>query len=124
MDNKYDVINEEIINKKTTLYTISGNNDIYLCLIEKNDDKDSRILFDDMANMYDIAEALFQYDLDLFKVLPNYMITPDIERCYNDYYPGTAKCLFKNDEEFAKAYTVESERIDNYNIKPHQRRRI
>lgn len=113
MENKYEVINEDIINENTTLYNIKNlyTKEEYSCLLEKNNDN-SRILLDDNANIYDTAEALFQYDLDLFNVLPRYMKTPNMVRCFEDYYPGKGNCNFRSDEEYLEAYEYEEKRIN------------
>ena len=113
MENKYEVISEENINEKTTLYTIIDNNtrDDYSCIIETLENGKIKILVDDLANIYDVGEALFQHDLDLFPILPKYMITKEMEREYDNYYPGKAKSIFKTDNDFYKAYYAEEERI-------------
>ena len=113
MENKYEVISEENINEKTTLYTIIDNNtrDDYSCIIETFENGKIKILVDDLANIYDVGEALFQHDLDLFPILPKYMITKEMEREYDNYYPGKAKSIFKTDNDFYKAYYTEEERI-------------
>ena len=113
MDNKYEVITEEIIDKNTILYTIKNiyTKEEYSCLIESNSDN-TRVLLDDNANIYDTAEALFQYDLDLYNKLPKYMITPNIVRCYEDYYPGKGNCNFRDDSDYQGAYKFEEERIN------------
>ncbi len=112
MENKYEVIAEERINKNTRLYTLvdfKTKND-YSCIIEE-DSNNVKVLADDLANIYDIGEALFQHDLDIFKLLPKYMITPNMAHEYNNYYPGKGNSLFKNDEEFKLAYKEEEQRI-------------
>ena len=112
MDNKYEIINEEIIDKNTLLYTAINisTKEQYLCVI---DNLDSPIcLVDDNANKYDIAEAIFQYDLDLFPIIPKDMITPNMYREYQDYYPGKGDCIFKTDEDYEKAYQLEEERVN------------
>lgn len=120
MDNKYEVIDEEIIDKKTKLYSIKDidTNDTYTCVIKKESDKKTRVLYDESANMYDIAEALFQYDLDILPLLPIEMITQDMFREYQDYYPGKGNCIYDKDEIFEKAYLEEVKRVNKiHNIK-------
>ncbi len=113
MDNKYEVINVESINDNTTLYTIidTNTNEDYSCIIEEQPKGKAKILADDLANIYDISEALFQYDLDLFPILPMDMITRDMERDYENYYPGKGDCRFYTDDEYSAAYNAEEERI-------------
>ena len=116
MNNKYEVIEKENTSKNTEIYTLINleTQEEYMCLLEKNEDKrTSKILIDEVANVYDVGEALFQYDLDLFPYLPNYMITIDMYRGYEDYYPGKGNCLFDTDEDFIKAYEEEEFRIAN-----------
>lgn len=120
MDNKYEVIDEEVIDKKTKLYSIKDliNNDIYTCVIKKESDKKTRVLYDEAANMFDIGEALFQYDLDILPLLPRNMITPDMFREYQDYYPGKGNCIYDNDKIFEKVYLEEENRVNKLrNIK-------
>ena len=114
MENKYEVISEEIINDKTTLYTIIDKNtrEDYSCIMEQQEKGNVKVLVDDLANIYDVGEALFQHDLDLFPYLPKYMITKEMERDYENYYPGKAKSMFKTDNDFFKAYYEEEERIN------------
>ena len=114
MDNKYEVINVESINENTTLYTIidTNTNEDYSCIIEEQQKGKAKILADDLANIYDISEALFQYDLDLFPILPMDMITRDMERDYENYYPGKSHCLYDTDDDFYKAYLEEEKRVN------------
>jgi len=113
MDNKYEVINTEQLNDNTLLFTIIDNHskDYYSCILEKQKNKKAKVLVDDLANIYDIGEALFQYDLDLFPILPLYMITKDMERDYENYHPGKSNSSFKTDEDFYEAYYLEEKRI-------------
>ena len=39
------------------------------------------------------------------------MITKEMERDYENYYPGKANSIFKTDNDFYKAYCAEEERI-------------
>ena len=120
MKTKYEVINEETIKKNTILYTLTNiaTNEEYSIIIEKKDNK-SNVLVDDTANIFDVGEALFQYDMDLFTELPKYMITPNMARAYQDYYPGKGDSSFKSMEDYEKAYKLEEDRI---NPSPNQRR--
>ena len=114
MENKYEVIAEERINKNTRLYTLvdfKTKND-YSCIIEE-DSNNVKVLADDLANIYDIGEALFQHDLEIFKLLPKYMITPNMANEYNNYYPGKGNSYFKNEEEYNLAYKEEEQRINS-----------
>ncbi len=113
MENKYEVINVETLNDDTTLYTIINleTQEEYSCIIEEQPNKKAKVLVDDLANIYDIGEALFQYDLDLLPILPLNMITIDMERDYENYYPGKGDCRFYTDDEYSAAYNAEEERI-------------
>ena len=113
MDNKYTVISKEEINDKVDLYTLvdlSSHGD-YSCIIDRSSKKPS-VLMDDLANKFDVGEALFQYDLDILPILPIDMVSFNMEREYNDYYPGKGKSLYKIYEDYQKDYDKEEERVN------------
>ena len=63
MENKYEVIAEERLNNTTRLFTIvdfKTKND-YSCIIDEEEPNNVKILVDDLANSYDVGEALFKH---------------------------------------------------------------
>ena len=114
MDNKYTVISKEEINDKVDLYTLVDlySHDDYSCIIDRSSKKPS-VLMDDLANKFDVGEALFQYDLDILPYLPLYMVSYDMYREYQDYHPGKGNCLFDLPDEYEKAYLEEEKRVSN-----------
>ena len=114
MDNKYLLINKEKVSDRIDLYTLydkySGED--YSCILEKSSSsKRVHALIDDVANKFDVAEAIFQNDLDILPILPLDMITFDMEMEYNDYYPGKGRSQFTLREDYEKAYLEEEKRI-------------
>ncbi len=118
MNTKYEVTDMEMITKNIRLYTLKDlNNNEYSCITEKQNNGKIELLADDNANIFDISEALFQHDLEIFKLLPLALITPDIAREYENYYPGKAYCLYKTDKDYQDLYKLEENRIKEMNKK-------
>ena len=70
MENKYEVIAEERINKNTRLYTLvdfKTKND-YSCIIEE-DSNNVKVLADDLANIYDIGEIQLNWGDNIWELL-------------------------------------------------------
>ena len=121
MENKYIVLGEDLITKECRIYTILNleNHEEYSCTIDESE-KEIKISVDEKANLFDIGEALFQYELEMHDILPSYMISFDMEKAYEDYYPGKGRCDFKTEEEYKKAYKEEQNRVKNYKKKEKQ----
>ena len=115
MENKYEVTNAETMNENTILYTINDieTSEEHSCLLIIKPNHKAKVLTDDMANKFDIGEALFQYDLDILPYLPLYMVSYDMYREYQDYHPGKGNCLFDLPDEYEKAYLEEEKRVSN-----------
>ena len=113
MENKYEVISVKRLNDNINLFNINDleTYEKHSCLIIMNQNKKAEVLTDDTANKFDVGEALFQYDLDLLPFLPLNMISIDMYREYQDYYPGKGKCSFNLQEDYIDAYIKEEERI-------------
>lgn len=119
MENKYEVTNMEKIGKHIRLYTLKDikTNKEYSCLTEKQTNGKIQILSDDSANIFDVSEALFQNDLDIFPLLPLALVTPNIAREYENYHPGKGYCLFKTEKDYNDTYKVEENRVKEINQK-------
>ena len=113
MENKYEVIAEERLNNTTRLFTIvdfKTKND-YSCIIDEEEPNNVKILVDDLANSYDVGEALFKHDINLFNILPKYMKTPNMIQEYNSEYNEKEHSPLINKEDFDLLYKEEEQRI-------------
>ena len=108
MNSKYKVTDMEILREDVNLYTIINreNREEYLCLTKKRYNGKIHIISDDNTNIYDIAEALFVYSHLMYYLLPEFLITPNMERILEG-----GKCIYKSDEEYKRFYQEEEKLV-------------
>ena len=119
MNSKYKVTDMEILREDVNLYTIINreNCEEYLCLTKRRYNGKIHIISDYYRKQhkcgiypyyhdYDIAEALFVYSHLMYYLLPEFLITPNMERILEG-----GKCIYKSDEEYKRFYQEEEKLV-------------
>lgn len=120
---KYEVIDsvthclENKLCKPYVEFKIKHNEKICVCDIEcdYNLQYERIIKLDEELNKFDVAKALFEYDIDVYKAIEGYLIDKNMDDVWDRYNVGCGhKSIYKTNDEYKEAYIKEENRIKKY----------